>query len=106
VAWAPPDCSRCCEHGPGLRGHPRQRLAAERFEPFNRLVDSDEPRFDGESVHLNAATAEACRAYAESGMLAAVQDAEFGGMQLPCMVEMAANGLFSAASIGLKAYSR
>ncbi|MBA5688888.1 acyl-CoA dehydrogenase [Rugamonas apoptosis] len=82
-----------------------ERLAAERFEPFNRLADTEEPHFDGAHVSLPAATEQACRAYAESGMLAAAQDADIGGMQLPCTVEMAANSFFSAASIGIRAYS-
>ena len=82
-----------------------QRLAAERFAPFNRRVDVEEPVFDGERVRLPACTEEACAAYAASGLLAASQDYDAGGMQLPCVVEMAANSLFSAASIGLKAYS-
>ena len=34
-------------------------------------------------------------------MLAAAQDYEVGGMQLPCVVEMAANSFFSKAGIGI-----
>ena len=34
-------------------------------------------------------------------MLAAAQDYELGGMQLPCVVEMAANSLLLKASIGI-----
>src|ERR671937_237840 len=57
--------------------------------------------FDGEKVHLPEASHAAAKAYAESGMLAAAQDYEIGGMQLPCVVEMAANSFFSKAAIGL-----
>lgn len=78
-----------------------ERLAAEKFAPFNRLVDTVEPWFDGEKVHLPQASHDAATAYAESGMLAAAQDHEFGGMQLPCVVEMAANAFFSHAGIGV-----
>lgn len=78
-----------------------EKLAAEKFAPFNRLADTEEPWFDGERVHLPEASAAASRAYAESGMLAAAQDAGIGGMQLPCVVEMAANSFFSKAGIGL-----
>ena len=35
------------------------------------------------------------------GMLAAAQDYEIGGMQLPCVVEMAANSFFAKAGIGI-----
>jgi len=82
-----------------------ERIAREKFAPVNRLVDVQEPRFDGERVHLPAATHEALRAYVDSGMLAASQDAEWGGMQLPCTVEMAGNGFFSQASVALGAYA-
>ena len=78
-----------------------ERLAAEKFAPFNRLVDTEEPWFDGEKVHLPQASHDAATAYADSGMLAAAQDHEFGGMQLPCVVEIAANAFFSHAGIGV-----
>ena len=78
-----------------------ERLAREKFAPFNRLADTEEPWFDGEKVHLPEASHVAARAYAESGMLAAAQDYAIGGMQLPCVVEMAANSFFSKAGIGI-----
>jgi len=74
-----------------------ERMARERFAPFNRQADTDEPRFDGERVHLPQASHDASRAYAESGMLAAAQDYEIGGMQLPCVVQMAANSFLARA---------
>jgi alkylation response protein AidB-like acyl-CoA dehydrogenase len=60
-----------------------ERIAREKYAPFNRLVDLEEPRFDGEKVILPKATHEAYKAYAESGMLSAAQDYAVGGMQLP-----------------------
>ena len=78
-----------------------EKIAREKYAPFNRLVDTEEPWFDGEKVHLPQASHDAARAYAESGMLAAAQDYEVGGMQLPCVVEMAANSFFSKAGIGI-----
>ena len=78
-----------------------EKLAADKFAPFNRLVDTEEPWFDGEKVHLPEASHAASRAYAESGMLAAAQDYLVGGMQLPCVVEMAANAFFAKAGIGV-----
>ncbi len=74
-----------------------ERMAREKFAPFNRQADTEEPRFDGECVHLPQASHDAARAYAESGMLAAAQDYEIGGMQLPCVVQMAANGFLARA---------
>ncbi|WP_416758218.1 acyl-CoA dehydrogenase [Roseateles sp. So40a] len=82
-----------------------EKIAREKFAPFNRLADTEEPRFDGERVHLPRATHEALTAYVGSGMLAAAQDYEHGGMQLPCVVEMAANCFFSKASVAMGGYA-
>ncbi len=82
-----------------------ERLARDKFAPFNRLADTQEPHFDGERVHLPQATHDATRAYAESGMLAAAQDYDVGGMQLPCVIEMAGNAFFSKASVAMGGYA-
>ena len=78
-----------------------ERIAREKYAPFNRVVDTQEPRFDGEKVILPQATHDANRAYAASGMLSAAQDYEEGGMQLPYTIEAAANGFFGLASISM-----
>jgi butyryl-CoA dehydrogenase len=78
-----------------------ERIAREKYAPFNRLVDVQEPHFDGEKVILPQATHDANRAYAESGMLSAAQDYEVGGMQLPYSVEAAANAFFACASVSI-----
>jgi butyryl-CoA dehydrogenase len=65
------------------------------------LVDTEEPRFDGEKVILPQATHEALAAYVASGMMSASQNHEMGGLQLPFTVEAAANGFFSQASISI-----
>jgi len=82
-----------------------ERIAREKFAPFNRLADTQEPHFDGERVHLPQATHDATLAYAESGMLAAAQDYDVGGMQLPCIIEMAGNAFFSKASVAMGGYA-
>ena len=83
-----------------------ERIAREKYAPFNRLVDTEEPRTvtepDGSlRVVLPQATHDARAAYAESGMLAAAQDYEHGGMQLPYVIEAAANAFFGKASISI-----
>ena len=78
-----------------------ERIAREKYAPFNRLIDVQEPHFDGEKVILPQATHDANRAFAESGMLSAAQDYEIGGMQLPYSVEAAANAFFACASVGI-----
>jgi len=78
-----------------------ERIAKEKYAPFNRLVDTEEPRFDGEKVILPQATHDAQKAFAESGMLSAAQDYDIGGMQLPYTVEAAANSFFGMASVSM-----
>ena len=78
-----------------------ERIAREKYAPFNRLVDTQEPHFDGEKVILPQATHDAQKAYAESGMLSAAQDYDMGGMQLPYTVEAAANSFFAMASVSI-----
>lgn len=85
-----------------------ERIAREKYAPFNRLVDTEEPHTETETdgslrVVLPQATHDARAAYAESGMLAAAQDHEHGGMQLPYLVEAAANAFFGKASISIGA---
>ena len=78
-----------------------ERIAREKYAPFNRLVDTQEPRFDGEKVILPQATHDAQKAYAASGMLSAAQDYAIGGMQLPYTVEAVANSFFAMASVSM-----
>jgi butyryl-CoA dehydrogenase len=83
-----------------------ERIAREKYAPFNRLVDTEEPRTvtepDGSlRVVLPQATHEAHKAYAGSGMLSAAQDYDIGGMQLPYSVEAAANAFFACASVSI-----
>lgn len=83
-----------------------EQIAADKYAPFNRTVDNEEPRTETNAdgtlrVVLPRATHEAWNAYAGSGMLAAAQDYEHGGMQLPYVVEAAANMFFSRASISI-----
>jgi len=78
-----------------------ERIAREKYAPFNRLVDTQEPHFDGEKVILPQATHDAHKAYASSGMLSAAQDYDEGGMQLPYTIEAAANCFFAMASVSI-----
>ncbi|TFZ08214.1 acyl-CoA dehydrogenase [Ramlibacter humi] len=83
-----------------------ERIAREKYAPFNRLVDTEEPRTvidaDGSlRVVLPEATKAAWQAYAGSGMLTAAQDYDVGGMQLPYTVEAAAGSFFGVASVSI-----
>ncbi|OJU89601.1 MAG: acyl-CoA dehydrogenase [Burkholderiales bacterium 66-5] len=83
-----------------------ERIARDRYAPFNRQVDTEEPRTEpdgagGLRVVLPRCTHDARLAYAGSGMLAAAQDYELGGMQLPYLVEAVANTFFGVASVSI-----
>jgi alkylation response protein AidB-like acyl-CoA dehydrogenase len=76
-----------------------ERIATDHFLPINKLLDAEEPRFDGERVHTPAPLAAALRVFNEAGLLAAGNDFEHGGMQLPVTVAKACFAWFNAASV-------
>ena len=78
-----------------------ERIAREKYAPFNRTVDTQEPHFDGEKVILPKATHDAHKAFVESGMMSAAQDYDIGGMQLPYTLSAAANSFFAMASVSI-----
>ena len=80
------------------------RIAGDKFAPHNRAADQNEPRFDGERVHMIPAVKEALDAFIDAGFMAAGHDYELGGMQLPHTVALACNGLFKAANVGTSGY--
>ena len=78
-----------------------ERIARDKYAPANRIVDTQEPHFDGEKVTLPQATHDAHKAFVESGMLSAAQDYDIGGMQLPYTMQAAANSFFAMASVSI-----
>ena len=100
---------RFADHSTGTFGavlDTAEKIAKDKYAPFNRLVDVQEPRTEPDAdgalrVVLPQATHDAWAAYAGSGMLAAAQDYEWGGMQLPYTVEASANAIFSMASVSI-----
>lgn len=81
-----------------------EAIAEDHFAPHNRKADLQEPVFDGERVTLIPEVARALRFFCDAGLMAAAQDYEFGGMQLPLVVEKACMAYFKAANIGTAAY--
>ena len=80
------------------------RLAEEQFLPHAAKSDANEPRFDGERVHLIPEIATALAAYVDGGFLSASFPVELGGLQLPYMVGAAVGGIFTAANCGTAGY--
>ncbi len=81
-----------------------ERIATEVFLPHRRKSDVEEPEFDGERVHLIPEVQASFKAFAEAGLLAAAQDYEFGGMQLPAVVDKACFAYVLAANVGSAGY--
>ena len=66
--------------------------------------DEEEPEFDGERVRLIPEVRESFEAFAAAGLLAAAQDYDYGGMQLPVVVDKACFAYFLAANVGSSGY--
>lgn len=81
-----------------------EQIATEHFATHNRAADTDEPRFDGERVHMIPEVGQALRVFAEAGIVGASMDAEVGGMQLPQAVAQACFMWFQAANVSTAAY--
>ena len=81
-----------------------ERIATERFAPHNKRNDSEEPSFDGETVHVIDDVRQALRVFAEAGLVGSAMDAEVGGMQLPQVVAQASFAWFAAANVATSAY--
>lgn len=81
-----------------------EQIATEHFASHNKKSDANEPLFDGENVHLIPEIKQALAVFSQAGLMAAGQDYDLGGMQLPTVVEKAGFAWFLAANIGTAAY--
>jgi alkylation response protein AidB-like acyl-CoA dehydrogenase len=81
-----------------------EQIATDLFAPHNKKADQNEPHFNGEIVHIIPEVKTALRAFCDAGLMAAGQDYELGGMQLPVVVEKAGLGFFKGANVGTSSY--
>jgi alkylation response protein AidB-like acyl-CoA dehydrogenase len=81
-----------------------EEIATDLFAPHNKKNDQNEPHFDGETVHIIPEVKIALKAFADAGLMAAGQDFDVGGMQLPCVVEKAGFAYFKGANVGTSSY--
>lgn len=81
-----------------------EQIATDLFAPHNKKNDQQEPHFDGEKVHIIPEVKTALKAFCDAGLMAAGQDYDFGGMQLPCLIEKAGFAYFKGANVGSSAY--
>lgn len=81
-----------------------QQMSTDHFATHNKKNDANEPWFDGDKVHIIPEVKVALDLFAAAGLIAAGQDYELGGMQLPTVVEKACFAWFLAANVGTAAY--
>ncbi|CAB3735133.1 acyl-CoA dehydrogenase [Paraburkholderia rhynchosiae] len=81
-----------------------EKIATDLFATHNKKNDAHEPHFDGETVHIIPEVKTALSAFGAAGLMAAGQDYELGGMQLPMVVEKAGFAYFIGANVGTAAY--
>ena len=81
-----------------------ETVAVDCFAPHYRALDIDEPRLVDGQVRVHPAIGPALRAFSAAGLMAATQDAERGGMQLPFVVERAGMAWLFAANVSTAGY--
>ncbi|MBE0619835.1 MAG: acyl-CoA dehydrogenase [Burkholderiales bacterium] len=86
-----------------------ERMATELFEPHYRKSDQSEPRVyiddDGsERVRIIPEVKQALQAFCQAGLMAAGQDYDLGGMQLPTVVNAACFAWFKGANVSTAGY--
>lgn len=81
-----------------------EQMATLHFATHNKKNDANEPWFDGEHVHMIPEVKQALDVFSQAGLIAAGQDYEISGMQLPTLVEKACFAWFLAANVGTAAY--
>lgn len=80
-------------------------IAEDYFAPHNKKNDQIEPIFNGERVTVNPEIKTALQAFSGAGLMAARQDYDIGGMQLPCVVERAGMAHMMAANVATAGYA-
>jgi len=83
-----------------------EQIATELFAPHNKKNDQQESHAgpDG-TVQIIPEVKQALDAFSAAGLMAAGQDYELGGMQLPYTVERVLAGYFTAANVATAAYT-
>ena len=81
-----------------------EQIATELFATHNKKSDQHEPHFDGEHVQMIADVKVALDAFSAAGLMAAGQDFDHGGMQLPCVIEKAGFAYFKGGNVGTSSY--
>ncbi len=75
-----------------------EKIAEDYFLPIRKLVDMNQPEFDGKNVQMADEIKVAYDAVAQAGLICPDQDYEMGGMQLPLVVTAATLAYITAAA--------
>jgi alkylation response protein AidB-like acyl-CoA dehydrogenase len=75
-----------------------EQIANELFAPLHQRLDAEEPRLVGDEARAHPALRAPLMAFADAGLIAAAQDEQLGGMQLPSVVERAGMTMMMAAN--------
>ena len=85
-----------------------RQIATDLFAPHNKKSDANEPFMvsDAAGVHVQLIPEikQAVDAFSAAGLIAAGADYEFGGMQLPCVIEKACTAWFMGANVATAGY--
>ena len=81
-----------------------EQIATEQFAPHNKRNDTEEPWFDGTTVHVHPEVRPAVEAFAGAGLIGAGLDDAVGGLQLPAVITTACMAWFQAANVGTSSY--
>lgn len=82
-----------------------EAIAKDHFAPHNKSNDQCEPCFEDGQVRVNPEIHQAMAAFAEAGLMAARQDYDLEGMQLPFVVERAGMAMVMAANVATAGYA-
>ncbi len=81
-----------------------EAIATDHFAPHNKLNDQNEPQFVNGGAVTIPEVKRALAVYSEAALIAPGQLYEYGGMQLPALLEKACAVWFRAANIATSAY--
>ena len=85
-----------------------RQIATDLFAPHNKKSDANEPFVvndaSGQHVQLIPEIKEAVAAFSAAGLIAAGEDFDLGGMQLPCVIEKSCMAWFMGANVATAAY--
>lgn len=82
-----------------------ETIAEKFYLPIAAEIDDKEPEFVNGHVEMHDGIKTALAAYADAGFFAAGFETEVGGMQLPAVVSLYANGIFSCANLSISNYA-